>query len=153
MEGGAVMSQKRKELEVRIAATRALEALLEAGRYSRHGLSTAGRRVNRRAVAAGAEGARRGSAAWSALRGETPPPRRLTGIVVAVIAGGAAALGIREGVVAWRAAHPEADVAGSLRRVLRSGPPGPAPRPAAGPAAAEHLTGPASVPDSSAGKH
>jgi hypothetical protein len=138
------MSRKRREIEMDMAARRALAALLEAGRYSRDGLTTAGARMNRRAVAAGAEGRRRGGAAWSALRGRTSPPRRSAGIVIAVVAGGAAALGARKAIVAWRAGHPESDVTGSLRRVVRLD----RPAPASGPAVAADTIEAVPAPDS-----
>jgi hypothetical protein len=108
-----VMSQKRQDLELRIAVGQALTALLAAERNSRQGLASAGARMNRRAAAAVAEGARRSGAAWSALRGTPPaPPRsqRVTGILVVVVTvGSAAALVIRQGVRAWRATCPETD--------------------------------------------
>jgi hypothetical protein len=137
---------------LRIAAARALDALLEAGRYSRHGMATAGARMNRRAIAAGAEGARRGGAAWSALKG-TPPgptPRRVTGmLVVAVTVGSAAALALRQGASAWRAAHPDADLTGSLRRVLRrEQPTTPEPPPPVGSADTDVIDATASAPGS-----
>ncbi|MEU4222485.1 hypothetical protein, partial [Actinoplanes sp. NPDC026623] len=93
------------ELEPRIAASRALDALLEAGRYSGHGLSTAGGRLGRRAAAARIEGAHRTGEAWAALRG-APPPRRGYGLLTVVVTAGCAAvaaLAVRRGVVAWRA--------------------------------------------------
>jgi hypothetical protein len=117
------MSPMRHELEPRVAASRALDALLEAGRYSGYGLATVGARAGRRAAVAGAEGARRTGGAWSALRGaQSPPPRRIGGIiVVAVAAGGGAALAIRRGVVAWRASDPDAELPQRLRGALRPG--------------------------------
>ncbi|WP_146169613.1 hypothetical protein [Actinoplanes italicus] len=38
-------------------------------------------------------------------------------------------MGARRAIVAWRAAHPESDVAGSVRRVLHLEQPSPAPDP------------------------
>src|SRR3954454_9044111 len=98
------MSQVRHELDPRIAASLALDALLEAGRFSARGASTLGARAGRRAAVAGAEGARRGGLAWAAVRGATPPPLRRTGgiVAVAVAAGAVAALAIRHGIVTWR---------------------------------------------------
>jgi hypothetical protein len=117
------MSRTRQELEPRIAAGMAFNALAEAGRYSRYGLTTWSARMNRRAAVATAEGARRTGHAWSALRGTTtpaPPPRRMGGtVVVAVTAGSAAALAVRHGVTTWRACGPETAVADRLRAVLR----------------------------------
>jgi hypothetical protein len=124
------MSQVRHELEPRIAASLALDALLEAGRFSGHGLSTLGARAGRRAAVVGAEGARRGGMAWAALQGETPspPPRRVGGVVVvAAAAGGLAALAIRRGIVAWRASARGAELAERLRDRLRPAPVAPAP--------------------------
>jgi len=120
-QGGGVMSLMRQELEPKVAASRALDALLEAGRYTGHGLSTLGARAGRRAAVARAEGARRTGGAWSALRGTTPPPRRRRSgtIVVALAAGGGAALAIRHGFVAWRASDPDAELTQRLRGVLR----------------------------------
>lgn len=114
------MSQKRHELEPRDAASQALIALLEAGRYSGYGLSTLGARMGRRAVVAGAEGARRTGGAWSALRGTPPPAPRPTGriVVLAVLAGGAAALTARRGVAVLRGSDSE------LGRRLRAVMPG-----------------------------
>ena len=74
------MSPERQELEPRIAAHRALDALFEAGKYSGYGLTTVGTRVGRRAAAAGAEGA----------RGRAAPGRRC-GAVLRRRRGGAAA--------------------------------------------------------------
>lgn len=131
------MSHVRHELEPRIAASLALDAMLEAGRFSAHGLNTLGARAGRRAAVAGAEGARRGGLAWTALRGETPPPPRRVGgiVVVAAAVGGAAALAIRHGIVTWRASGRGAEVAQRLRDLLQPAPVGPAPDSAAGPGA------------------
>lgn len=103
------MSQTRQEMEPKDAASQAFIALMEAGRYSGYGLSTLGARMGRRAVVAGAEGARRTGGAWSALRGTTPPEPRSNGriVVLAVVAGGAAALTVRRGVVALRGSDSE----------------------------------------------
>lgn len=109
------------ELEPRVAASRALDALLEAGRYSGHGLSTAGGRLGRRAESARIEAALRTGDAWAALRG-APPPRRGYGfLTLAVTAGCAAvaALVVRRGVVAWRAEEPGTDLARRVRGALR----------------------------------
>ncbi|MEU7907639.1 hypothetical protein [Actinoplanes sp. NPDC049118] len=118
------MSQVRHELEPRIAASLALDALSEAGRFSANGLGTVGARAGRRAAVAGAEGARRTGRAWAALRGAAPPPPRRVGgiVVVAVAAGGVAALAIRRGVVAWRASGRSDEVARRLRDALRPAP-------------------------------
>nr|BFE73272.1 hypothetical protein GCM10020092_065730 [Actinoplanes digitatis] len=94
-----------------VAAGRALDALLEAGRYSGHGLTTAGGRVGRRAAAhAGIEGAHRTGDAWAVLRGAPPPRRGFAALAAAAAAGCAvgavAALAVRRLVVAWRAEEP-----------------------------------------------
>jgi len=115
-----VRSRAIHELEPRIAASRALEALLEAGKYSGHGLSTAGGRLGRRAAAARVEAALRTGDAWAALRGAPPPRRRYGFLTVAVTAGCAAvaALAVRRGIVVWRAQEPGTEFAQRLRGAL-----------------------------------
>ncbi|HEX8347782.1 MAG TPA: hypothetical protein VF657_24065 [Actinoplanes sp.] len=118
------MSRVERDLEPRIAASRALDALLEAGRYSGYGLNAAGVHMGRRTVAAAAEGARRTGGAWSALQGTKPaPPRRASGFAIGAAAGSAfgvlAALMVRRGIVAWAASDPEAPFGRRLRGMLR----------------------------------
>jgi hypothetical protein len=82
-----VLVRGRQELEPEVAARRAFDALLEAGRYSGYGTTTVLDRAGRRAAIAGAEGSRRTGVAWSALRGETPPRQRhVAGTAAAAVA-------------------------------------------------------------------
>jgi hypothetical protein len=117
------MSRARHELEPSVAAGRALAALLQAGRYSGDGMTTVGKRVSRRAVVVGAEGARRTGDAWSALHGAPAPRRRMDGFVGGVAAGSAAgflsALVVWRGVVAWRRTDPATAFGRRLRDVWR----------------------------------
>ncbi|MEU7907634.1 hypothetical protein [Actinoplanes sp. NPDC049118] len=116
-------SRAMQALEPRIAAGRAFDALMEAGRYSGHGLTTAGGRLGRRAAAAGIEGAHRTGDAWAVLRGASPPRRGYAGLTVAAAAGCAVgavvALAVRRGVVAWRAEEPGTEFTQRLRSALR----------------------------------
>ncbi|MET8149539.1 hypothetical protein ACIBSW_38310 [Actinoplanes sp. NPDC049668] len=100
-------SRAIQELEPMVAAGRALDALLEAGRYSGHGLTTAGERLGRRAAAAGVEGAHRTGDAWAVLRGAPPPRRGFGALALAAAAGCAvgavAALAVQRVIAAWRA--------------------------------------------------
>jgi hypothetical protein len=104
------MPQTRQELEPKVAAGLALDALLEASRYSGRGLTTWGTRAGRRAAVAGLEGARRTGGAWAVLRGvPAPSPARRHPVVLVLLgvtAGVATTLAVRQAVQVWRASGP-----------------------------------------------
>ncbi|MBG0564234.1 hypothetical protein [Actinoplanes aureus] len=97
------MSRAKYEIDPRIAAIKARDAVLAAGRYS-----------GRKAVIVGTEGARRTGGAWTVLRYGPPPSRRRTRsillgtILVAGAVGAATVLVVQRGVAAWRSTDPEA---------------------------------------------
>jgi hypothetical protein len=106
------MSKIILEVDPRIAARDAFVALREAGRHSGRGLNTVRTRTSRRALVVGAEGARRGGLAWTALRGVQPPRRRGTvalALAAGFSAGVAVALVVQRGVGTWRALGSDVD--------------------------------------------
>jgi hypothetical protein len=117
------MIRARRQLEPEVAARRAFDALLEAGRYSGYGTTTVITRLGRRVAVAGAEGSHRTGVAWSALRGRTPPrPRNVAGaaatVAAATVGAIAATLAVRHVLVSWRATDPEAEFTPRMRSAL-----------------------------------
>ena len=111
------MSRAKYEIDPKVAAVKARDALVAAGQYSGRNLSALGTRVGRQAVIVGTEGARRTGGAWTVLRFGPPPSRRrnrtiLIGAIIAAGAVGAAAvLAAQRGIAAWRVPEPEAAAA------------------------------------------